>query len=89
VSEKGGQPSVCRSQKLGNLHRPQKSGEIVPEVGTLEDPDEGIRTTDGCVVQHHSKAKEGNGDFELFFEKVARAYYQNHIHVAYLLHYVT
>jgi len=58
-------------------------------VGTPEDPDEGIRATDRCVVQHRSEAKEGNGDFELFFEKVARAYYHNHICIAYLLHYVT
>jgi len=33
VSETGGQPGV---------HRSQKPGEIVPEVGTPEDPDEGI-----------------------------------------------
>ena len=53
MSETGGQPGV---------HRSQKPGEIVPEVGTPEDPDDGIQTTDRCVVQHHSEAKEGNSD---------------------------
>ena len=33
MSETGGQPAI---------HRSQKPGEIVPEVGTPEDPDEGI-----------------------------------------------
>jgi len=33
VSETGGQPGV---------HRSQKPREIVPEVGTPEDPDEGV-----------------------------------------------
>ena len=68
MSETGGHPSVYRSQKLENLHRSQKPGEIVPEVGTPEDSDEGIRTTDRCVVQHCSEAKEGNGDLELNFK---------------------
>ena len=65
VFETGGQPSIYRSQKLGNLHKSQKPGKIVAEVGTPEDPDEGIRTTDRCVVQHRFEAKEGNRDFEL------------------------
>ena len=68
MSEMGGQPSVYRSQKFGNLHRSQKPGEIVLEVGISEDPHEGIRTTDRCAVQHHSEAKEGNSDFELSFK---------------------
>ena len=46
----------------------QKPGERVPEVGTPEDPSEGIRIAHRCVVQHRSEAKEGNGDFELSFK---------------------
>jgi len=34
----------------------------------VEDPDEGILTTDRSVVQHRSEAKEGNGHFELSFK---------------------
>ena len=61
-------PSVYRSQVLGNLHRSQKPGEIVPEVGTPEGPNEGIRTTDRWVLQHRFEANEGNGDFKLSFK---------------------
>jgi len=68
VSETGGQPSVYRSRNLGIYTGPKKPGEIVSEVDTPEDPDEGIRTTNRCVVQHHFEAEEGNGDFELSFK---------------------
>jgi len=61
----------------------------------LKDPDEGIRTTDRRVVMHHSEGKEGivNLDFvssvkTVFFDKVARVYYHNHISIAYLLYYM-
>ena len=36
----------------------------------LEDPDEGIRTTDRCVCCIVAKAKEGNYNFELSFKMV-------------------
>jgi len=50
------------------MYRSQKPAEIVPEVGTPEDPDEGIQPIDRCVAQQCSEAKEGNGDFELSFK---------------------
>ena len=51
---------------LGDKSRAQ--GDDLISQTPLEDPDEGIRTTDRCVVQHRSEAKEGNGDFELSFK---------------------
>ena len=47
------------------------------------------------AVLYYYDAKEGKCDSEtvssvetLFFEKVARAYYHNHIRIAYLLYYM-
>ena len=56
------------------------------ESSPLEDPDEGVRTTNRCVVLHRSKAKGGeNSVFELSFKtlkyilkKLARAYHHKH-----------
>jgi len=53
------------------------------------------RSINRPIVLHHSDAEEGKCDSEnvssvetLFFEKVARAYYHNHVSIAYWLYYV-
>ena len=51
---------------LGDKSHTQ-GGDLIRQT-PLEDPDEGIWTTDRCIVLHHSKAKEGNGEFELCFK---------------------
>ena len=51
---------------LGDKSRTQ-AGDLTSQT-PLEDPTEGIRTTNRCNVVHHSEAKEGNGEFELCFK---------------------
>ena len=54
-----------RPTSVGDKSRAQ-GGDLTSQTA-LEDPDEGIRTTYRCVVQHRSEVREGNGDFELSF----------------------
>ena len=72
-------------------------GKLVPEVGTLEDPDEGspVHVGKKKIKLYHFDAKEGTCDSEtvlsvetLFFKKAVRVYYHNHINIPYLLCYV-
>jgi len=51
---------------LGDKSR-TKGGDLIRQT-PLEDPDEGIRTTDRCIVLYHYEAKEGNSEFELCFK---------------------
>ena len=57
---------IGRPTCLGDKSRTQ-GGDLIRQT-PLEDPNEGIRTTDRCVVLHRSEAKEGDYSFELSFK---------------------